>query len=82
MKSQPSLAIESSLQVEQCGSTRFLELGERHKIGEIYLMSAEDGTYYGCARRWLWEVGYMIMKAGTDTVSVTVPQEPKQAEMF
>ena len=83
MTTQPYLSIENSLQVERCGSARFLELGERHKAGEIYLMSAEAGTYYGCARRWLWEVGYQIVKSGTAAaVAVTFTQEPKQAEMF
>ena len=82
MTPQPQLAIESSLQVERCGSGRFLELCQRHAVGEIYLMSAEAGTYFGCARRWLWEVGYLIVKAADAVAPVTAPTVVKQAELF
>ena len=62
---QPSLDIAQEVQSECCDRERFLVLGEKHKAGEIYMTTVEQGNRLsGKVKgvRYLWKVTYEILK--------------------
>ena len=84
---QSELTVENSFQVELVGHSRFMELGEKQKAGEIQMTALERGNL-GAGKvsgpRYLWRVVYEVLKTACTAPAALEPKPERfvQQEMI